>query len=56
MNVINIEHARQLIEGLTEFLTHLKDDEDPGEEGLSIADIDDALALLASLNALLRKR
>jgi len=57
MIVLDIEHARQAVEGLREFVERLKDDDDPGPaEGLTVGELDDMLGLLALLGVMLRKR
>ena len=54
--VVDIEQARDMIGGLRAFLERLKLDDDCGEEGLSIAELDDALALCDLLMGLMGAR
>ena len=56
MICLDIEMARQSLEGIKEWLERLREDEDPGEEGLSLAEIDDAVKLVEVLQLVLRKR
>ena len=56
MKVHDIEHARECIDALATFLEQLKEDDDPGDEGLSIASIDDALNALALVAAIVASK
>lgn len=51
---MNVEEARRVVNALIAFFEDLRDDEDPGEEGLSVTDIDKTLDALSLIRVLLR--